>query len=240
MMKPLGLDGMFADLLKQQSLFKNLLGDHFSSSTMITEAFKDAFKIPQLDFGLDSVKTFQENNAFKLQSDLLKIQGLGLANSISSIDFSFGKQLQEIATRLRDNPDYVKEILEESENGNLKAYSLRAIYEYLAEKFPQYLSTHGLVILLLSMAIENRLGKHINELLVQPNLCIARNGCRIRAQGNTHSEIEAVIPHGEEVLVLEDYGHWKKVIWQKNEDEIFEGWIYCSLLEWKYKYVMRK
>ena len=41
------------------------------------------------------------------------------------------------------------------------------------------------------------------------------------------------MPEGTEILVLEDYGKWKKVALKNDSGEITEGWTSSSLLKWK-------
>lgn len=238
--KPFGFESMFLDLHKQPSSLESLVEDHFSSFLKNVKDLGQAFKTTEFKSSLDAFKSFQENNTLSMHATLRQMSDLTYSASLTTVDFIFEKQFQEINRKLCENPHYLKQIIEESDDEGIKAYSLWAIYEYLAKRIPQYVTPNKILFLIISLEVSRQFGQYYEEFLVQPNLCIARSGCRIREQGTTKSKIETVIPPGEEVLVLNDHGHWKRVLWQKNVDEIFEGWVYCSLLEWKYKYILKR
>lgn len=164
-----------------------------------------------------------------------RLSGIGVTASLKMFDETLFKNVSSIINQFHADPEFFNELLQEVKDEKINAYSLRSIFEYLSVKAPELLSLDKAVYFLIGMIIQIHLHQFWKEYVVGPNICIARSGCRIRVDGTTDSDIITAVPNGEEILVLEDHGHWKKVFWKKDTGEVYEGWMSASLMQWKYK-----
>jgi len=78
-----------------------------------------------------------------------------------------------------------------------------------------------------------KMGQYWSENALEYEQCLTktRSNCNMRDQGATTSRIVTKVPRGSEVVLLSDEGRWKKVRWINDSGDVFEGWIYCSLLQ---------
>lgn len=176
---------------------------------------------------------------FKEIEKVSRLSGIGVTASLKIFDDSLFKNVSSIINQFNADPDFFNGLLQEAQDDKISAYSLRSIFEYLSIKAPELLSLDKAVYFLIGMIIQIHLQQFWNEHIVGPNICIARSGCRIRVDGTIQSDIKTAVPFGEEVLVLEDHGYWKKVFWKKETGETYEGWMSASLMQWKYKKVAK-
>ena len=91
-----------------------------------------------------------------------------------------------------------------------------------------------LVYIFLAYLAEPVASKQIQKAVIEPNTCIVKQGCVIRADGSKQSKRKAAIPIGAQVSLIDKGGNWKKIKWEKEDGEVIEGWIRADLLEPKY------
>ena len=160
---------------------------------------------------------------------------MGVASSLKIFDDALYGNVSSILDQFRADPEFFNDLLRNAEEDKINAYSLKSVFEYLSIKAPDIFSLDKAVVFLIGMIIQIHLQQFWNQYVVGPNICIAKSGCRIRVDGTIQSDIKTAVPNGEEILVLEDHGKWKKVFWLKDTGETYEGWMSSSLIEWKYK-----
>ena len=180
---------------------ETILKQNQELSRSLSLAFSESFK--QNDIFVNQMKNLTKESS---------LFGLGVSSSLKIFDEPIMSNIAEVLKDIQQNPEKYKEIVEEVPGKN-NIYSYKVIADYLTLKIPELFTTEKILFFLLSMAVQNAIGEFIKEQIVAPNICIARSGCRIRESGTIQSEIQVVVPSGEEVLVMEDRGRWKKVFW---------------------------
>lgn len=166
---------------------------------------------------------------------MTRLSGIGVTASLKMFDEDLFKNVSSIINQFHTDPEFFQELLKDAEDERTNTYSIKAVINYLSVKAPELLTLEKAVFFLIAMIVQSSLQQFWRDYIVGPNICIARSGCRIRVDGTTQSDIKTAVPNGEEILVLEDHGHWKKVFWKKDTGEVYEGWMYSSLMQWKYK-----
>lgn len=208
-------DAFLKKNLELSKLFQSTLLENFSTKNILGDSFEEIQKVARLS-------------------------GIGVSASLKMFDESLFKNVSSIINKFQSDPDFFSELLSEAESEKINTYSLRSVFEYLSIKAPELLSLDKAVYFLIGMIVQLYLQQFWNQYVVGPNICIARSGCRIRVDGTTQSNIKTAVPNGEEILVLEDHGRWKKVFWKNDTGEIYEGWMSSSLMQWKYKNISKE
>lgn len=199
--------------------------------------FENPFEILSKQLQQNSLAHLTRNIENPLLESLKHMESLnqGVLASLKLVNESFAAEISSAITRLNECPELLTELIVENSNSTHNPYILRSILEYLRFHSPELFLKWVVIPMALSVILYKPLEKVIDEKVVSPNICIARSGCRIREDGTVNSRIKIAIPSGSEILVLENHGRWKKIYWQNELGESYEGWISSSLLEWKWK-----
>lgn len=225
------------------------LGKLVDASNLVTQNLRTAFQDQSslLNSSLRGILQVSESYRNIVSDSLNLLHSSGALDSIALVQRNIGggilehlernkifySEFLQVAKDIQVNPEKYEKILQALKATEIEeAIEGSGIAEWIknnAFEVKDQLSSNLLAFFVL-MIIGNFFNKQF-DLFERSQICIARSGCNIREQGSKASQKITAVPYGSELRIIEDEGKWKKVVWEKDSEEVYEGWVYCSLLK---------